>query len=514
MSQAAAAHSNSQAELNRKKRLNPFQKTIYGSGALADGMANAALGFVFFYMTAVRGLSGTLAGASMVIALLVDSFADPLIGTLSDNTRTAFGRRHPWMFASALPLAISLGMLFSAPASLTGLPFFIWMTVAAIGTRISLSLFAVPHVALGAELSDDYIERSNIVAYRAVFSVIAAIAAPLLIFRVFTHTSNDLLHGSGYTPFAWACAASAFVAAVVCTLGTRETLSRLHLVKERAAAPFRDFTRALGDAVRHRHFLILFFGSLIYFVSQGITNQLGLHYAEFFWKFSNETLFAIQVASAAGAVVGFPLTAWLQRHFDKHKLLMVTLVITCSGAAIFPLLRLADIVPASGPGLITPLLILKALDGGAQILIAVTYYSMTADAADEHEYLFHARREGLFFAGLAFCSKAASAFGTFIAGQALDLIAFPSGIAEKGASLHIPSRTIVELALICGPGASMLMASSAILVLLLKFRREDLYEIQRILSERRKADGISAPDARDVRNKAPDAAAGAPALPT
>ena len=490
MSEAVTAHSSAQAELNRKKHLNSLQKLVYGSGALADGMANTALGFLFFYMTAVRGLSGTIAGASFVIALLVDSFADPLIGTLSDNTRTLFGRRHPWMFAAALPLALSLGLLFSAPDSLKGWSLFLYMTLAAIGTRISLSVFAVPHVALGAELSDDYIERSNIVAYRAVFSVVAAIVGPLLILRVFTHNANDLLHRGGYTPFAWVSAAIAFAAAMGCTLGTRETLSRLHLVKEKATAPLRNLLKAIGDAVRHRHFLILFFGSLIYFVSKGITDQLNLHYVEFFWKLSNQALFAIQIATAVGAVIGFPLTAWLQRHVDKHILLMVTIIATCTGTAAVPLLRLAGIIPPSGLGLMVPILALKFLDGGAQVLIGVTYYSMTADAADEHEYLFHARREGLFFAGLAFCSKAASAFGALIAGQSLDLIGFPSAIADKGPTLHIPGRAIVELALICGPGASVLMACSALLVLLLRFQRSDLIHIQKILSERRRADSV------------------------
>ena len=485
MSQAPAAHSNAQAELNRKKRLNILQKSIYGSGALSDGMANAALGLLFFYMTAVRGLSGSLAGLSFVIALLIDSVADPLIGSLSDHTRTIFGRRHPWMFVSALPLALFLGMLFSAPSSLTEVSLFLYMTVAAVGTRVSLSLFAVPHVALGAELSDDYIERSNIVAYRAVFNVVAAIAGPLLIYRVFTHNSTELLHRGGYTPFGWACAAIAFVAAMGCTLGTRETLSRLHLVTGKASAPLLTFYKGIRDALRHRHFLILFVGSLIYFVSQGIINQLAIHNAIFFYKLSNEALFSIQVFGAAGAVIGFPLTAWLQRHVDKHVLLMVTLIIDCAGAAIFPMLRLADIVPASGPGLMIPILVLKFLDGGAQILIAITYYSMTADAADEHEYLFHARREGLFFAGLAFSNKAASALGAFIAGRALDLIGFPTAIAAKGPSLHIPARTITELALICGPGAYTLMASAALLVLLIRFRREDLVHIQEALSERR-----------------------------
>jgi GPH family glycoside/pentoside/hexuronide:cation symporter len=486
--QAATASSNVQAELNRRTRLTFLQKTTYGSGALADGMASTALGFLFFYMTAVCGLSGAMAGASLVIALLVDSVADPLIGSLSDNTSTSFGRRHPWMLVAALPLALSLGLLFSPPAILKSWGLFAYMTLATIGVRVSLSLFAVPHVALGAELSDDYVERSNIVAYRTAFSVIASIAGPLLIFRIFTHNSSDLLHREGYAPFAWVSAAIAIGAAIACTLGTRRLISRLHVVKSTGGGrPLLRFVREMMEVFRNRHFVILFVGSLIYFASQGLRDQLGLHYAEFFWKFSNQALFAIQVAGAAGAVLGFPLSFWLQRHVEKHHLLIMTLVVTCTGAALVPFFRIADILPATGPGLMIPILILKALDGTGQVIVGVTYYSLTADAADEHEYLFHARREGLFFAGLAFTSKAASAVGAFVAGLALDWIAFPTAIAEKGANLHIPARTIIELALIAGPLPAVLMALPGFLVLLIRFNRHDLLRIQEALSERRRS---------------------------
>src|SRR5579862_6800857 len=99
----ATARSNAQADLNRQTNLGTIAKTVYGSGALVDGMTSTAVNtFLFFYMTAVCGLSGSLAGISLVVALLIDSVADPLIGSLSDNTHSRFGRRHPWMLAGAL----------------------------------------------------------------------------------------------------------------------------------------------------------------------------------------------------------------------------------------------------------------------------------------------------------------------------------------------------------------------------------------------------------------------------
>src|SRR5258706_7668183 len=268
MSTASTAQSNAQAELNRQTHLGPIAKTVYGSGALVDGMTSTAVNtFLFFYMTAVCGLSGSLAGASLVAALLVDSVADPLIGSLSDNTHSRFGRRHPWMAAASLPLLVSLGLLFSAPAMLKGWPLFFYLTAAAIGPRVSLSLFTLPHAAMGAELSDDYAERSNLVAHRVVYSIIAAILCPALVYVVFMPETSELLHRAGFVPFGWACAFIAFIGAVASTFGTRETISRLHQIARPVGNPLLRFLGEMKEVFRSRSFLILFIGSLIYFIS-------------------------------------------------------------------------------------------------------------------------------------------------------------------------------------------------------------------------------------------------------
>src|SRR5258706_1448778 len=303
MSTASTAQSNAQAELNRQTHLGPIAKTVYGSGALVDGVTSTAVNtFLSFYMTAFCGLSGTLAGASLVAALLIDSIADPLIGSLSDNTHSKYGRRHPWMFAASLPLLISLGLLFSAPSALKGWPLFFYLTATAIGTRVSLSLFTLPHAALGAELSDDYAERSNLVAHRVVYSIIAAILCPALVYVVFMPQTNELLHRAGFVPFGWACAFVAFLGAVVSTFGTRQTLSRLHKIDKPVDHPLLRFFREMGEVFRSRSFLILFVGSLVYFISQGITNSLGLHAYKFLSVLSNPTLQMMAMVPASRSV--------------------------------------------------------------------------------------------------------------------------------------------------------------------------------------------------------------------
>ena len=125
---------------------------------------------LFFYFNQVLGLSGTLCGLALLIATSIDAITDPVMGTISDNWRSSLGRRHPFMYASALPLAISFYFLF-APAFDSGNALFVWLTGFAILTRMSMTLFHVPHMAFGAELSDDFDRRTNLVAYRMLFGV-------------------------------------------------------------------------------------------------------------------------------------------------------------------------------------------------------------------------------------------------------------------------------------------------------------------------------------------------------
>jgi GPH family glycoside/pentoside/hexuronide:cation symporter len=183
-------------------------KFLYGTGQFVEATSTTALTYLaFFYLTAVCGLSGTLAGASAFIALTVDSIADPAIGLVSDNTRARLGRRHPYMFAALIPIAVAFTLFFSIPAGLSGTWLFIYATAISIALRVALSVFILPYIALGAELSESYEERSVIVAYRVLIGMIANFVCFGLAFGVFMRGANGLLNRSAYIPFGLTAAA-------------------------------------------------------------------------------------------------------------------------------------------------------------------------------------------------------------------------------------------------------------------------------------------------------------------
>src|SRR5471032_617928 len=117
-------------------KLPILTQAVYGTGQFVDSVSGTALStFLLFYLTAVCGLSGSLTGASLFVALAVDAFVDPFIGSLSDNTSSRWGRRHVFMFASFPMMFVGLGMLFTVPSSLSGIPLFVYVTAMALLLR-------------------------------------------------------------------------------------------------------------------------------------------------------------------------------------------------------------------------------------------------------------------------------------------------------------------------------------------------------------------------------------------
>ena len=128
-------------------------KFNYSSGAIANGIKTDMFTFfLLFFYSRVIGLDPLLASLAIGLALIVDSFTDPIMGTISDRTNTKFGRRHPFMFVSFLPVGIFYILLFSPTPewNISQNQLFWWMFICTSFTRIGMTLFDVPHRSFGA----------------------------------------------------------------------------------------------------------------------------------------------------------------------------------------------------------------------------------------------------------------------------------------------------------------------------------------------------------------------------
>lgn len=473
--------------LARRARLSPGSKWIYGSGEMVNGITATGLTYLaFFYLTAVCGLSGTRAGMITFITLLVDSVADPLVGLISDNTRSRLGRRHPYLFGSIVPIALSFALVFSIPPSVTGFSLFCYVVFLMLILRVGLSFFYLPYLAIGAEISDDYHERSSIVGYRLCCSAVGAFACLYLGLGGLSANPAAMLQRSNYQRFGWVMAAALIVIGLGAALGTLRQIPRLHQGQRRSGTPILQLVRELREIFHNSSFVSLFLCCLVFFVAQGTAAVLALDANGYFWHLSAGVNQAVLLTLVLSPILGMPIARLLQNAVEKRT-------ISIGGALVFaacqfypPLLRIYGLLPNDFK-YIGPLLVVNAAVSAIGLVVSsIAFQSMMADAADHHEYLFGVRREAMFLSGVTFSVKAASGLGSLIAGVALDAIHFPANIASLGLSPHLPIATVHGLGWISGPLPAVLTALCTLPLLIYSLDQEKYRAIKQALSERRK----------------------------
>lgn len=406
-------------------------KFFYSLGQVVESGYLAVNAFVFFYYTAVLGLSGTMVGVALAISLCLDAAADPLIGSWSDGVRSRFGRRLPVMLIGAPLTMITMGLLFAPPSGMSPLLLFVWLTLTKMGVRAFASMFNIPYFALGGEMSPDYIERARIVAYRLLGGIIATVLITWLAYSVFFAGEGGLQRPEAYPAFGWSIAAIILVGAAISCAGVWRYAASLPQPTAAAEPMLPRLPGELREMFRNRSFRILFFSMLIFASSAGLNAALNNHTYVFVWKLRPETIQMVAYALLAGITAGIPITPLLLRRMEKKTAVAWGFALVIVPWMLLPVLRSLGLVAPTGDEALPWLVWTTLVVGVGTGLIFIALPAMMADAADEHEHLFGSRREGLFFSGLGFAGKAAAGVGTMVGGFALDLMEFPRDVGTQ-----------------------------------------------------------------------------------
>ena len=474
----------------------PFSTKFYfGFGSISEGTKNTAFNvFLLFYYNQVLGLSGTLAGGAILLALVVDAITDPLTGSFSDGFHSRLGRRHPFMYAAALPMAAAFYLLFNPPAALGSTGLFVWLTGFAVLVRASMTLYAIPSAAMLPEITTHYDERTTLMSYRLAFGWFGGLAVSLMGYQYFFAPSEQFSDGrldpSAYGLFATACAVVIFGSILTCAGGTHKLIPKLRPPPGIESFTLHRFLRELRNVFSNASYLMLVLGALFASVAGGFSEVVGLYMNTYFWEFSTDEISILLGALVIGLVFALSLTRPITERYDKK-----TAVVGLAGFGIFfgPLpifLRLLDWMPANGhPALLWLIFGHGLLIVAAVIAIVIIIGSMIADTVDQNELTTGQRQEGIFVSAIAFTTKATSGVGSFVAGVALDLIAFPRGAAPG----TVDPDKIYALGLAVGPGLIVLYIFMLFFFSRYKITREEHSQTLAELERRR----LAAPPAID-----------------
>lgn len=402
-----------------------WTKLAYGSGAAANGIKNNGFEyFLLFYYSQVLGVDFALVGAALMIAMFVDGLTDPLVGYWSDNIKTRFGRRHPFMYVAALPVGLIYVMAWNPPAGLTGNALFPYLLLVTIATRVAYTFYEVPSSALVAELTDDYDERTSFLSFRYVFGWVGgvAMAAYTLMFLLVETEAygSGFLNLDGYRTYGSVAAVVIVASILTCAIGTH-----FHIPNLREPPPARNMTigrvfAEIGETLSNKSFQGLFFAALFGFMAAGVAASLNYYINGFFWEFTTTQTSYLTMSVFASAAIALVLAPIVSKTLGKKRGAIIVGAIAFSVAPTPVLLRLLGLMPPNGSDtLFWLVLCVTIFDVALIIAYQILSASMIADIVEQAELKTGRRSEGIFFAGISFMRKLARGSGLFLASLVL-----------------------------------------------------------------------------------------------
>lgn len=410
-------------------------KAAYGFGSVAYGVKNSGFDyFLLLFYSQVIGLDARLVGAAITTALIFDAISDPIVGYWSDNLRSRWGRRHPFMYIAALPVSLSYFLLWNPPQDWSQAGLFWYLLVLAVLIRTFITLYETPSSALAPELTDHYDERSSLISFRYYFGWTGGNAMTVMMFffvfplMVTTTVADGRFNRDSYELMGIAASILIFISIVVSAVGTHSRIPHL-----RQPPPVRRFTPALVareifETLANGSFAALFIAALLGAVATGLAAALSLYFYTYFWEFSSVETGVIAMGIFLAAVIGFTLAPIASRTLGKKRGAMIIGLIAFLGAPLPVVLRLFGILPENGtPFVFWFVFITGVIDVGLIICFQILTSAMMADLVEQSELKTGRRSEGVLFSTVTFIRKSVQGFGLILASFVLHWAAFPAG---------------------------------------------------------------------------------------
>ncbi len=360
------------------------------------------------------------------------------------------------MLAAILPLGLSFIALFSPPAFAldSQASLFYWLLASVLLLRTALTVFMVPYLALGAEITSDYHERTLLASMRTNLGWFLGVLAPasaLLFLFDYSDGSDGRFVIEHYRVYGWFNAAAVLVFSTLCIVGTWHYIPEL---LSRVTQHSENIMRDILHTFRNRNFRQIVFLETALGGMGGITSALLMITYTYFWELDATEISLLMAGPIFMAVILLGIASpFFNRKLEKQQLLRLSCILGLLNLLWLTPLKLFDLLPASDQVVFGLIFANYSIFVAMTILRTISAHALLADIADEHDLESGQRQEGIMFAAAFFAAKFISGFGYLVAGPVLDLIGL-----EPGA---VPGQTPVSvdwgLGLVMGPGLALIM---------------------------------------------------------
>ncbi|TVQ80772.1 MAG: MFS transporter [Bradymonadales bacterium] len=430
----------------------------YGQLGLTATEAFVRIHLLKFFVDQV-GLSPILTGLAVGLAIIWDGITDPLMGELSDRLNaTRKWRRRVFFVPGALGSALCLILLFSPAFFDSQSAQFFYLLIFYISMNSFLTVFGVPHAALGGAMSPDSLQRSKIFGWRLIFGNVGAVlgvALPAL-----------FLSSQVENAYLWSAVAVGILSLSAGLVSWRETYDRESL--DRPVKINWNPVSLLRSVLYNHHFLIVLGAYLFAMFGIGINGSLALFFYEYRLELSDAQTQSIIVLFMLCFSLSIPVWIRFAQQVPKKICLAVSIFsLGLSGALIYL------IVPPHSFWI--PLL--YACFGGFLIGVVVLLDVLLVEIVDYDRLRKSQNRLGLYFGIWKMAEKLTRALAVVASGFLLTRIGFVSGA-------EVSEETSWGLAILFGPVVNAFFIASALLVLRLKFNEARQHRVESLLARR------------------------------
>ncbi len=418
-----------------------------GSGTL---VWSAFYIFFLFFCTDVVGLSPATGGLIMLIATLWDAVTDPLVGIWSDSLKSKWGRRRPFLLATAVPYGIITWLLFTdwgfGHAATIG-----YMVLMVIAFFTVFTLMGVPYTALAAEMTQDYNERNALAAFRVGWSQVFTIIAAGLTLVI----AGALEGPTGSVRGGWSAMGAVFgaVAVLPILLTWRVTRGR-ELFPENVRMKPRDIWEA---ALRNRPFLYTVGVYTAGAAAVNIAAAIMVYFAKYNMGLSDDQSSIVFLVLFAATLVWVPVIAVTMARVGKRWAYIVF-------ASFWALSQGIGILFVK-PGRLALLYVLIVIAAAGVAAVPFVGWSMVPDVVEVDELKTGMRREGMYTGITTFVQKAAGALTLWIDGLILSWVGYRADVPQTKTAL-----TGIRLLFAWGP--ALLLVLSIVLCYFLPMTKE------------------------------------------
>ncbi len=446
------------------KKLSRLTKIIYGAGDIGFSMTSTIIAAYFpIFLTDVVGIAPAIAAIAIFIGKSWDYVNDPIIGHISDRTRTRWGRRRPFLLFGALPFALIFTLMWWKPPFISDTAIVIFYAVIFVFYDAAATFVYMPYFALTPELTEDYDERTQLTGYRMFFSILGGLISfvlPMIIIGKMApeNANRVLLMGLIFGLLS-------AIPLLLVFFGTREREVFEKLERPRLLASFKA-------ALKNRPFV---FSAIIY-----LFTWTGMHIVEanllFYIKYvvQRESMSEVIMAMIfVTAIISLPLWDWVSKKFNKRLAYIF-------GIAFWAVVQLLLITVSASSSLFY-LLTLCFLAGIGVGAAHVLPWAMIPDAIEWDELQTGERHEGIFYSLVTLLAKVTNSIAVPLALMVLDLTGYiPNANVQ-------PASTITGIRLVVGPIPAALLLGGIIFAIFYPLSRKDHHEIVQTLEARRQA---------------------------